>query len=659
MRPLAPGVVARLARGHGTAPPQRRRGSARAVLCAAGMRALPLLLLCSCGLANVSSESDLLGDDEAALAVAPDLIVTAFSMSPADPAPGEPVTFSATVRNRGYVPTPANVITGVVFSVDGAVVTWSDNHTASIPARSSVTVTASGGPAGARTWAAVAGPHSIDVWVNDAKRYDEAFFGNNHLVLPFEVREGEPDLVVASVTPLAPMPGQVVRFSAKLENRGTGATPAGVKNGVVFTLDGTVLGWSDDDVSSIPPGGSVTVTQNFGSWTATPGAHTLDAWVNDAKRYEETDFTNNHLVVPVNVVANGRPDLVVSSWGPAAPTAGQSVRFTATIRNQGTAPTPAGVKNGVVFTVDGSFVTWSDDHTTSIPVGGSATVTVNFTPWTATAGTHSIDVWVNDAKRYPELDETNNHLLGTITVGGGTTPPPSTGAGPTGQNAADWIRTFTEEFDTFDTARWNDRIWYEQSNPTKNYTVSNGSLKIWPQRDASGNFFNRTIDTDGKYYQTYGYFEIEAKLPRGVGTWPAFWLFNHIGARRPEIDIMEAYPGGVAPWGITDSSGIRRPTAFAATIWLDANQNGGSKQLATPDLSAGFHKYGLLWEANRQTFYFDGQPFYVANVSMGDPMYIMLDLWFGSASGTPTTAGTPQGITNSYEVNYVRAWRRR
>jgi hypothetical protein len=37
-------------------------------------------------------------------------------------------------------------------------------------------------------------------------------------------------------------------------------------------------------------------------------------------------------------------------------------------------------------------------------------------------------------------------------------------------------------------------------------------------------------------------------------------------------------------------------------------------------------------------------------------MYILLDLWYGSASGTPDNS-TPTGKGNSYEVNYVRAWK--
>jgi beta-glucanase (GH16 family) len=230
---------------------------------------------------------------------------------------------------------------------------------------------------------------------------------------------------------------------------------------------------------------------------------------------------------------------------------------------------------------------------------------------------------------------------------------PAIADGPFGQQAGAYTMTFSDEFNTFNTNVWNDKIWYENSNPTKNYAVEDGKLKIWPERDGSGNFFNRTIDTDGKYYQTYGYFEVEAKLGVGKGTWPAFWLFNHIGNRRPEIAVMEAYAGGGPGSGWSDAN--FHPTAYAATIWSDGGVLAGTKTMQTVDLSKDFHKYGVKWEPNKLTFYFDGQEVYVNNISMGDPMYLMLDLWFGSASGAGD-GSTPTGKGNAYEVNYIRAW---
>lgn len=227
------------------------------------------------------------------------------------------------------------------------------------------------------------------------------------------------------------------------------------------------------------------------------------------------------------------------------------------------------------------------------------------------------------------------------------------GPPPVGQDPSLWSMTFEDEFNALDTGMWHDALWYQQPNPTQNYTVENGALKVWPQRDGSGQFFDRSFDTDGTFSQTYGYFEMEAKLPIGKGVWPAFWLFNHIGNGRPEIDIMEAYPGGGPGSGWGDAN--LHPIAYGATVWTGANVRAGFQTKQTPDLSAGFHVYGLQWEADKQTFYFDGQPFFVLNVSMPDPMYMILDLWFGSASGQPDNT-TPEGKANSYEINYVRAW---
>lgn len=303
-----------------------------------------------------------------------------------------------------------------------------------------------------------------------------------------------------------------------------------------------------------------------------------------------------------------------------------------------TSPATSGTGSTSTGTTTGTTTTGTTATTTT----GTATTT-GTTATTGTTGTTT-------------AGSTSTGTTGTTTGSTATTGSPATvNPQPFGQSGT-FTMTFSDEFAgaALDTAKWNDKIWYETSNATKNYAVSNGSLKIWPQRDATGKFFNRTIDTDGKYYQTYGFFEIEAKLPIGKGTWPAFWLFNHIGTRRPEIDIMEAYAGGGPNSGWSDAN--FHPTAYAATIWIDAGKLGGTKTMVTSDLSAAFHKYALKWEAGMQTFYFDGKPVYSKAVAMPDPMYIMLDLWYGSASGQPDNT-TPTGIANSFEVNYVRAWK--
>lgn len=66
-------------------------------------------------------------------------------------------------------------------------------------------------------------------------------------------------------------------------------------------------------------------------------------------------------------------------------------------------------------------------------------------------------------------------------------------------------------------------------------------------------------------------------------------------------------------------------------------------------------QYGVKREPERLTFYFDGNEVYRANVTMSDPLYILPDLWFGGASGTPDDT-TPTGRGNACEINYIRAW---
>lgn len=227
--------------------------------------------------------------------------------------------------------------------------------------------------------------------------------------------------------------------------------------------------------------------------------------------------------------------------------------------------------------------------------------------------------------------------------------------GPAGQDASNYRMTFNESFDgDLDTGTWNTGR-TGGGNATTNFRTSDGALQIWPERGADGNFFDRTLDTEGRFSQLYGYFEIEAKLPKGQGVWPAFWLFNQFGERRPEIDIMEAYASGETPWSAPGADGILSATMYAPVVWHDRGDRAGYGKIATPDLANGFHKYGVKWEPNRVTFYFDGVEGYSLDVSVSDPMYIILDLWFGSASGSPD-GSTPTGAGNAFTVNYVKAW---
>ncbi|NLA37933.1 MAG: glycosyl hydrolase, partial [Methanomicrobiales archaeon] len=128
---------------------------------------------------------------------------------------------------------------------------------------------------------------------------------------------------------------------------------------------------------------------------------------------------------------SGKPDLVVTdiSWSPANPAPGDAVTLSATIKNQGTASTPAGVKHGVLFTFDDGAAgpgVWSDTHTASIAPGAWVTVSASGgfsgATWKAVTGTHTVKAHVDDVNRIAESDESNNVISKEINVGTGQTP---------------------------------------------------------------------------------------------------------------------------------------------------------------------------------------------------------------------------------------------
>lgn len=239
--------------------------------------------------------------------------------------------------------------------------------------------------------------------------------------------------------------------------------------------------------------------------------------------------------------------------------------------------------------------------------------------------------------------------------------------GPVGESAANWVLTMEDHFDasSLDGARWNSGIWYGDTNAdgTVNYDVNAGGnslLRVWPALNGSGQFFNRTIDTDGKFTQLYGFFEARMRMPHGKGCFPAFWIFNHVGSDRSEIDIMECFVNGDGTWSTTGFV----PRQYAATmhnppVWGSSTTAQSADTFGGMDLTAAFHTYGLKWDATGVTWLFDGVPWRtipVATHEITQALYVLFDLWFWGYAGTPDTTNTPRGSSNAFEIDYVRVW---
>ena len=243
----------------------------------------------------------------AAAPAKPDLVVTAVTWTPANPATGQAVKFSATIKNQGSAATAAGVVKGVRFSVDGVTKNWSDTSSTALAAGASVTLTANSGPTGSATWPATAGPHTVTALVDDVNRIAESDETNNVKTALLTV--GTPgvraDLVVTNISwaPPSLLANTAARFSATVKNVGTRSTQRGTAVGVSFRINGVATGatFSDTAKDQLLPGESVTVTANgggtAGTWKPTAaGTVSVTAVVDDINRIPESNEGNNQLV---------------------------------------------------------------------------------------------------------------------------------------------------------------------------------------------------------------------------------------------------------------------------------------------------------------------------------------------------------------------------
>ena len=152
----------------------------------------------------------------------------------------------------------------------------------------------------------------------------------------------------------------------------------------------------------------------------------------------------------------------------------------------------------------------------------------------------------------------------------------------------------------------------------------------------------------------YGYTQMRAKLPAGRGFWPAFWLLPSSGAWPPEIDIMEEQ--GAQPHR------VYMTVHFTTTSKKDDSLQG---VFNGPDLSTGFHSYGIDWEPDALTWYFDGVARFAATAKQIEaqggtfprvPMYLLTNLAVGGWV-SPPNKHTPS--PSSLKIEYIRVWNRR
>jgi len=241
-----------------------------------------------------------------------------------------------------------------------------------------------------------------------------------------------------------------------------------------------------------------------------------------------------------------------------------------------------------------------------------------------------------------------------------------------------FVLVLNEDFDapTLNQTLWVTCYWWDTNGCTNlssknlnwyrpdNVSIEDGKLVLTARPEEVKGWRGQTFPytsgmvTSGRYYPdpssatgfeaTYGFFEIRAKVPAGQGLWPAFWMLPSSHASLPEIDIMEVLG--------------HDPTLLELHFHhVDTNgeKQSAGREVATEDLSKGWHIYGVDWSPDRIVWYLDGQEVWrfseretVPNV----PMYLLINLAVGGSwPGNPDST-TP--FPARFEIDYVRAWQR-
>ena len=236
---------------------------------------------------------------------------------------------------------------------------------------------------------------------------------------------------------------------------------------------------------------------------------------------------------------------------------------------------------------------------------------------------------------------------------------------------AEWKLAWSDEFekDTIDTNNWNFQVveagrfndeWQRYTNSSDNAYIDNNCLVIKAIHESDihmmDQYTSARLHTAHKHSWKYGKIVARIKLPQGKGIWPAFWMLganiNENGGDTPwpqsgEIDILELY-------GSKDDAVIEANLHYADESDSHAMMGAVSFQLEQGKYADAFHIFELEWDANRISWFVDGQQFASTSITSKElsefhkEFFILLNLAVGG-----TYAGRPDSTTKFPQYMYI------
>ncbi len=190
--------------------------------------------------------------------------------------------------------------------------------------------------------------------------------------------------------------------------------------------------------------------------------------------------------------------------------------------------------------------------------------------------------------------------------------------------------------------------------------VSKGTLKIHLV-EKDGEYLSARVNT--KQGWTYGYFEARLKLPKGLGTWPAFWMMPTEGGNSwpscGEIDIMEHVGADLN----------QVSSSIHCKAYYHAINTQKTKARYLKGATDEFHVYALEWTPEYIRSFVDGEQLFYYNPDdyskgrnadtwpFNKPFQLKLNLaWGGDWGGYKGM--DYDCLPQTYEIDYVRVFQK-
>ena len=262
-----------------------------------------------------------------------------------------------------------------------------------------------------------------------------------------------------------------------------------------------------------------------------------------------------------------------------------------------------------------------------------------------------------------------------------------------------WELVWSDEFDTqtLDTTKWS---YWENDNPWKqgnfvdetgklvdqywfnakqyylndNVTFANGNAVITAKQEDNKFvtvdgvqrkilFSSGAFHTKDTYTVKYGKIEVRTTMPKGIGTWPAIWMWPENYSIKDnkqasgEIDITEVY-----------GDNFRKVTGTAHALKADNTYKsflGSNLKIRKSENLEDYNTYAIEWNEKEIVWLFNGRKYkkvktknilkYAKN-PFDQPYYIMINLALQEKTGNDPA--TLKDFPTEMKIDYVRVYQK-